>query len=174
MKLLLTVVNILLAGSGIAQLPLNSEGKVEYTEIISVDSANADKLYSNSKLFITYAFKSGKDVTQLTDDVTKTVIGKGTMQVTVVKMLGSTWPGWVYFTINISSKDNRYKYSISDFVLHYQGNSTMRKIEASLADIEHPKTVTQTQWENVKAEVDKTVRLLIEDLKKQMSSKDSW
>ena len=58
-------------------IPKNVQGMYEYTEVVKVDSCSADKLYSNAKLFIVDAFKSGKEVTQLNDDNTKTIAASG-------------------------------------------------------------------------------------------------
>lgn len=89
-------------------LPKNADGKYEYTGVVNVDSASADKLYSNAKLFIADNFKSGKDVTQLNDDYSKTVIGRGIEHS-------------VKFKITIQCKEGKYRYVVEDFEYIYEG-----------------------------------------------------
>lgn len=176
MRVVLLMCLVMIARAGICQeivLPTNADGVIEYIEVIPADSMAADKLYSRAKLYITDAFKSGKDVTQLVDDASKVVVGKGTMKVLVVKMLGMGWYGYVRFKINISSKDNRYKYSFSDFVLAYQGGTSQPRVEQPL-EKDNPRTVSKKQWENVKEQVNEMVLLMIADLKKAMQKNEEW
>ena len=155
-------------------LPKNSEGKVEYSSVVNVDSISADILFSKAKLFITEAFKSGKDVTQLIDEATKTIIGKGTIKVEVAKMLGMVFPGYVKFTVTISSKEGRYKYIFTNFILDYQGGTSQPRIEASLDNENNPRTVSKKQWAFVKGQVNETILLMIKDLKSTMQKNEEW
>lgn len=101
-------------------IPRNAEGKYEYTEVVKVDAASADKLYSNAKLFIVDAFKSGKDVTQLNDDNTRTVAGQGSFKINY-KGINSAIVDYTVFRISIQCKDGKYKYIISQFAYHSDG-----------------------------------------------------
>lgn len=61
-KLFICLFTVSFAASAFCQsdsIPRNDEGKFEYTEVVKMDSAIAGKLYSNAKLFIVTAFKSG-------------------------------------------------------------------------------------------------------------------
>ena len=78
-------------------IPINADGKYEYSEVVNVDSASAQKLYSNAKIFIVTAFKSGKAVTQLNDDAAKTVAGNGTDQVFTKGLVGSAINKFIKF-----------------------------------------------------------------------------
>lgn len=95
-------------------------GVVCYTDVIKVDSTNADNLYKRAKYWFTDVFKSAKDVIQLDDPTNKTIIGKG---------LVTTWgsPGlfnpsvkmYINFKLTVSAKDNRYKYELTDITVEY-------------------------------------------------------
>jgi hypothetical protein len=153
-------------------LPKNAEGKVEYVDVIKLDTTHAAALFSNAKIFITNAFKSGKDVTQMEDQEAKTVIGKGNMPVDI-KALGMAWPGRVDFKITIQCKDGRYKYSFSDFVFNYQAGTKGKAFQYGMEEDDH-KGLNKKQWDNVKQQVDDTITAAVVDLKKQMASSSDW
>lgn len=146
-------------------------GQEKYTEVVAVDSATADHLYSRAKIFVTNAFVSGKEVTELTDDQGKTIITKGNFSVRPHGM-GSA-QSYVKFRLSIASKDRRYRYSFSDIIFVYQAGSVTKVNEADINEVE-AKGVTKKQWTNVQDQVKETISKLIGDLKKQMEVKDDW
>jgi len=152
------------------QSPVNSNGKIEYTEVVSVDSAKAADLFSRSKLYITNAFKSGKDVTQLVDDETKTIVGKGVLKIYINAGLGIMWDVYVHFKTTIQCRDGRYKYSLTEFEAELIGGST------DALEEEKPKSYTKKMWASLKEQTNSTINEMIIDLKKQMSStkNDAW
>jgi hypothetical protein len=158
-------------------LPKNSEGKIEYTAVVQIDTAKAATLFSNAKLFIADAFKSAKDVTQLDDANAKTVMAKGLMPVSV-KSLGSNWDyGYVRFQLTIQCKDGRYKYSFTDFV--HEDKPGQRHADGGPLENEKPgcgtMQLSKKYWENIKKETDETTKAMIEDLKKHMASpNNNW
>jgi len=147
-------------------IPQNADGKYEYSEVVNVDSVSAEKLYSNAKLFIVDAFKSGKDVTQLNDEISKTVAGTGAIKI-ILK--GTTGTQYVSFKINIQCKDGRYKYDFSNFQydLVYYG-------EDHFFDLEDAKRIKRNmvgkQYEHAMQQVSESMKALIEKLKTQMAS----
>jgi hypothetical protein len=153
------------------QLPMNADGRVEYTEVVQEDSLNAKALYSNAKLFIANGFKSAKDVTQLTDDNSNTLVAKGNIQ-TPIKSMGIYFDAHTNFKLTIQAKDNRYKYSITDFLFSYQPGTLTRTYEYGLEDNDH-RGLSKKQWEQVKSYINERVLLMIAALEKQMSSRSS-
>lgn len=146
-------------------------GQDKYSEVVKIDSASVDQLYSRAKIFVTNAFKEPKEVTQLTDDAGKTVTAKG-----IFKVAPHGWPvhtSHVAFQLTIASKEGRYKYEFADVVYHYQSGSATKRFESSL-DAEEFKGLTKKQWERVKGDAKETIENLISRLKKQMSVDDSW
>lgn len=145
-------------------LPLNKEsGMVEYSEVVSVDSTAAETLYSNAKLFIAEAARSAKEVTQMQDDATKTIIIKGNLVVDPLT--------YARCAITISCKDNRYKYIITDIVY------VCRNPKANIGDtpIEREKMdmliSSKKQWERIKTRIDNEVKSYIIQLKTGMTKK---
>ena len=66
---------------GQSVIPMNASGVYEYTAVTNVDGASAEKLYSNAKIFIVDAFRSGKRVTELNDDASTTAAGVGNIPI---------------------------------------------------------------------------------------------
>ena len=122
MKSLLTIL-LFLAASGVSLAqPMHSlptvDNRINFSEVVPVDGASKDELYSRTKLWFADAFKSSSDVLQLDDKSGGILLGKGIIKQeaggnngfaarpTVVK----TWR----FTIKIQLKDGRYKVDIYD------------------------------------------------------------
>jgi hypothetical protein len=154
-------------------LPKNVEGKYEFTEVVNVDSANADKLYSRAKIFIVDAFKSGKDVTQLNDDASKTVIGKGIIQISFKSLIGSADKKLVNFKLTIQCKDGRYKYTLTNFVLEMIGPNY--NDSAPLEDEERIKKhmLGKKQTAELFDQLNEKIKALITNLKNTMAGKTS-
>jgi len=98
------------------KLPTDSTGKVVFTEVVLLDSnISANELYKRAKSWFVQTYNSSKEVIQDEDKETHTITGRA---VVVVHMKSggftSEW-GHVKYTISITCKDGRYKYSISDF-----------------------------------------------------------
>ena len=146
-------------------IPKNADGKYEYTEVVNVDSSDAASLYSKAKMFIVSAFKSGKDVTQLNDDNSKTVIGKGVTPVSIKIIIGPPVSSYVGFTISIQCKNNRYRYLINDFIL--DDISTKRRLD----DTYWQKSRSRKKMlDQIQHQIYEDMTAFVTELKKDMSS----
>lgn len=149
-------------------IPKNADGKYEYTEVINVDSETSETLYSHAKMFLVDAFKSGKDVTQLNDDISKTVAGTGAIKII---LRGTSGSQYVTFKINIQCKDGRYRYDFSRFQydLVYNGDQYF--------DLEDSKMIKRNmvgkQYEQAMQQISDGMKDLIENLKKHMASESN-
>lgn len=94
---------------------INNE--VTYTEVVQVDGTSNQELYKRSKIWIVDAFKSSKDVIQNDDKDNFILIGKGFFSGFGHNKAVANANYW--FTIRIDSKDNRYKYTITDFIYDF-------------------------------------------------------
>jgi len=153
-------------------LPKNIDGKIEFADIVSIDSSSAKDLLYRSKMFITKAFNSGKDATQVIDENANSIIAKGWMQ---VRIPPGFWPAFyiqVWFTVNLQCKDSRYKYSFTDFKSVYQSGKITTTYTSNLEQEKVPE-FTKKQWEKVKDQTGIEIRSLIEILKKQMADKSN-
>lgn len=93
-------------------LPKNANGQIEYSDVVKIDSTDAQTLYSRAKMVIAQTFVSARDVTQLADDNTKSLVVRANIH--VVDKSGDY--GRVAFVMTIQCKDGRYRYIITDFV----------------------------------------------------------
>lgn len=147
-------------------LPKNNEGKIDYSEVVKLDSLGSAALYSKAKLFIADAFKSGKDVMQVDDRDTKTVVAKGLIPVEA-KGFAYVLKMNVRFKTMIQAKDGRYKYSFTDFIGEYSSDSGTSEYPL---DGDRPRGLTKKNWEDIQRQVDESIVLMVADLKKQMAS----
>lgn len=180
MKLSLVFFLVFIPASAFAQLPTNERGEVEYSEVVTVDSVDQKTLFNRSKLFVANAFVSVKDVTNLDDSETFTVITKGDIPWYYTNGLGSTPGGAVRFKFTIQCKDGRYKYSVSNFVhtdVRRNGNYSGGAFEnekASCGGLLMPKKT----WNKIKSDTNESVLQFIADLKKTMAGSaaahDNW
>lgn len=81
------------------------DGKVNFSEVVSVDGASKGDLYLGAKTWIAGNFRSSNDVVQLDDEENGVIIGKGR-----IVDDGKTWD----FTFKFQVKDQRYKVEFYD------------------------------------------------------------
>lgn len=168
--------NVAFAQDG--SLPINQKGIVEFSDVVVVDSMSADKLYSKAKLFIAKSFVSGKHVTQLEDDAAKTIVINGRIVVLMKGFMVTNLEGGTFkFQLTIACKDNKYKYSFTDFT--HEGADVTGYRSHDLGPIEKSKSgdmaISKKQWDNYKDQVRDNITILISALKKVMADKsDDW
>jgi hypothetical protein len=104
------------------KFPLNDAGQIEYTEVVTVDTAKAATLYNRAKHFFANNFKNAKDVTVVDDASAKKITVKKMLPITMASEKGDKSPfGVLLVTTTIESRDGRYKYSIKDlYHEHYR------------------------------------------------------
>lgn len=150
-------------------LPRNADGYFEYANVVNVDSATADKLYSNSKIFIVESFKSGKDVTQITDDATKTVMGNGSITINFKGINGLAGPNYVNFKMSIQSKNGRYRYSFHNFEYIQITNRGKRSVSFENDNMMH-RVMSRGMYRQMVVQVNDKINNLITNLSKNMRS----
>ena len=99
-------------------------GGMIYTEVVRVDSATADQLYSRAKTFLLKAFTSEGAVIQLDDKAAGLVGGKGKllMNMTTGQMLlTGTTQMYYEMAVEIRVKDGRYRYEFSNIEVVNRG-----------------------------------------------------
>lgn len=92
-----------------------TEGKVIYSNVITVDSVSKDNLYIIARQWLVDNFKSSKAVIQVDDKEAGVIIGNYTFIVSKQESLFSSYSFIVSQTITLKFKDNRCKYEISNF-----------------------------------------------------------
>lgn len=87
------------------------DGKVTYTNVVSVENSSKEDLYLRAKKWFVSNYRSAQDVIQLDDKENGEIIGKGIFRITYY----SRDPN-IRHTVSILVKDNRYKYIITDLL----------------------------------------------------------
>ena len=158
---------------GQVKFPVNDKGEIEYTEVVTVDSTSADKLYSRAKLSIAEMFKSAQNVIQNDDPTNKQILIKGSIRADYSWNPMATCRAHVDFTMIIFCKDNRFKFSIkpSDHVFEPScklsgGGGYLLNEKPSCGTFNMPKSY----WEEIKLNADKDFKTFIETLKKKMAT----
>jgi hypothetical protein len=174
MKKILLFFGLLISIHSIAQ----TDTLLTYSEVIQVDSISKSDLFINARSWFNNAFKSSKDVLQISDKESGELSGKAIISGTYIyKYLGSReTPYSCNMSISIKVKDNKYKYEISNF------EETVTYGNLYSGDHWHGKMSMVSQkrlddsYRTMKAEVNNTVLRLIADLKKSMikKSKDDF
>lgn len=162
------------------------DGKYEYTEVIQLDTIyKKDILYKNSKLFFADAFKSAKDVLQYDDREEGKVIGKGNLSIEGAQSLFLSYftEKWtVNFSLEIFSKEGKYRYRIYDFNISSRsvtsgGNSrdniSTFDLNIDQAYKETEKGITKKMNRKMFAELIDRIKSTIAEIKIYMLKKES-
>lgn len=89
---------------GVGSMPFSNDGNVVFNETIQIEQS-ADVLYSLAKSAIADIFVSAKNVIQLDDKDSHTLIAKGKNRISDVT---------IDFTLKIQTKDGRFRMSMYD------------------------------------------------------------
>ncbi|MBV9989374.1 MAG: DUF4468 domain-containing protein [Chitinophagaceae bacterium] len=154
------------------KFPRDSSGQIKYVEVVPVDNASAKDLYSRAKLFIADTYKSGKTVTQLNDDESKTIVVKPAASVTYNEPLGIVRrQGYIDYQLKIECKDNRYRYTIDGLTFKFVVTTGFEPW--SLDSEKKAPVVSKKQWLKVQEDADTQMNLVIALLKQAMKKPTS-
>lgn len=157
--------------------PIDSTtGKITYSGIIKVDSINSQELYLRARIWFVHSFVSAKNVIQLDEKESGRIIGKGIFDVSdnnnhnsivYVPIIGT-----VDFTVEIQTKDERYKYVFSDFSYKINGETEKDLKSSSVFKNGMFQKRLDIQWADIKQNTNMTILNMIESLKKSIGKKD--
>lgn len=149
-----------------SQMPVNADGKIEYTEVVQADSISAQTLYSKAKLYVAKAFANGKEATQLNDDAAFTTVVNGATKISAG--MGASRDGFVSFKLTIQCKDGRFRYSFTDLVhegAQYSGGALENEKPACGTFF-----MNKQLWGKLKEQTDTNMKMAIASLKKEIKS----
>jgi len=152
------------------KMPRNSNGQIEYSEIIEIDSLPSVQLYSNSKMFVNTTFNAGKSIGQIKDDKAKTIITKGSIPVTIEVDKGEYLTAKSIFTVVIQSKNGKYRYSINNLFFAFTEDTGITTY-ASFDD-RRGVHMSKKQWLDVETQTHEFITFFIENLKERMKEMD--
>jgi hypothetical protein len=158
--------------------PIDANGEIVYSGIVNVDSINSKELYVRAHTWFANTFKSAQSVIQLDDKDAGKIIGKGFIQVVTPFKAGIEgtigFVGNVYFTLDIQTKDGKYKYVLSNFsYVHSNTNTEFDFKSSSVVKNGLYQKKWDMWWQNAKINTNTDVLNLIESLKKAMNTNNS-
>jgi hypothetical protein len=177
MRTSLVLIFLILSLISVAQkekviFPTDSSGDIVFTEVVKLDSVSSSELFSRAKAFVAEAYKSSKDVTQLNDDQTKTVIIKPAVKVFMRSMIGSGLPwGYVTYQLKVECKDNRYRYTINGLYHHGEITNKGQDPDGGALNQEKSRSLNRKAWEDIKLQVyNEITNVLLPQMKRMLAT----
>ncbi len=157
--------------------PIDSTTKlISYSEIINVKSGLRKDLFFKANQWMAKTYKSSSAIWKVQDAENGKILVKARMNTEVTYLVGKIEAGYVYYTVEIVCKDNRYMYVFTDF--YHDGHDTENRTGGALENSITKQNYLSmpVHWEEIRTQVDQNIRLLISDLTKYMNSpqNDKW
>jgi len=173
MKKILIIATLLLSSLwGSAQVfPIDTTTKlITYTDIINVKQTGKNELFMRASRWFAKTYQSGNLSWQSADIESGKIVAKVRLNTQVKYFVGTIDGGSVFYTIELSCKDNRFRYKFTDF--YHVGKDADNRSGGALEN-----TVTQqnyismpTRWNEIREQVDALIRLQIESLINAMNT----
>ena len=113
-KILLLMTLMIIAFSASAKD--NTPGvPLECDTVLQAPDLTADQIYAKVKTWFANNMRSANNVIQLDDAANRHIIGKANIEFKVNNMTWSSLTGSIWFTIDIATRDGRFRVKLSDF-----------------------------------------------------------
>ena len=113
-KILLLMTLMIIAFSASAKD--NTPGvPLECDTVLQAPDLTADQIYANVKTWFANNMRSANNVIQLDDAANRHIIGKANIEFKVNNMTWSSLTGSIWFTIDIATRDGRFRVKLYDF-----------------------------------------------------------
>lgn len=143
-------------------LPVNKEGKIEFTEVVTVSGFTSEQLSKNCKQWFNDTYKNLKNFKIGPE-------GKKFSDLHYVK--SEVYEGSVAYEITVWIKEGKFKYSISEFKHKNRadGKCSGGKLENEEADCRGAGKMSPKKWATIKSETLTNMNTLIDSLKAGMA-----
>ncbi len=155
-------------------MPIDENTKlVTYREVVQ-QQGNSSVLYDRAVKWANGYFSNPMVAIKKTDQNNTTLVCESNIKISTLAKDGKTWTaaGFVYYTLTIEAKENRYRYTITDI---YKKESARFPIEKWL-DNSRPEW-TSARYDHLH-QIDEAVHKIIEALKEGMQPEkviiDEW
>jgi hypothetical protein len=172
---ILIVLTIQLSYSQVVNFPIDKDsGEIIYSKVTQTPGLSKNELFLYANEWFANSFKSSKDVIQFSDKESGKIIAKGNLD-TSYRTLGMLIEiGYVSFTIEVATKNGRYRYIIKNF-WHHKGISSVK----SPGDLRIKKSgmqLSRKAWRSIKEQTNNKIIYLIKSLEVTMltKKKDKW
>ena len=107
------------------RLPIDSTGSIAYKLIDKTPGISKGELYNRAKIWAALAFNSAKNVTQLEDKETGSIVIKAiSRQTYTFRNWGTDYPisYYLHFSMQFTAKDDRYRIVVSGFSIETEAS----------------------------------------------------
>ena len=99
-----------------SKLPHDAAGKITFTEVVKLDSSNADELYRRAKTWVLENFTNVRQVLVKDDNINHLLILKGSGECYAAKSFGDTIDNAANsYLLKIEINDGGYNYIMNEF-----------------------------------------------------------
>jgi hypothetical protein len=152
-------------------LPKDETGKITYLDVVKKDSIPSDSLFKRMEQWVKFTYAKSK---MTIDPASKRAVTRGRFLVYTNPGVLKEIHGAIRYDISIEIKENRYRYTFTNFVFEYYKQDRYYKYtptgkEKALEEEKFPGW--QAAWEKHKNNTDAHVKEKIEDLYKAMENK---
>jgi hypothetical protein len=155
------------------RMPVDSASKlIMYREVVDQEGGK-DILYDRGASWFSSFYKSPTSVLKIQDKVNGKLEGTGRFTISYVDDQGNKRDGGlINYNIKLELKDNKYRYTMTDFNLKAASRFPLEKWLNKNDPAYNP------QWDSYLYQVDTTMRSLVKNLKEGMKpkviKKDEW
>ena len=155
------------------QLPLDPDSKlIMYREVVNEEGIK-DILYDRGASWFSAFYKSPSSILRIQDKVNGKLEGTGRFVISYIDDKGNKLNGGlILYNIKLELKDNKYRYTVSDFNLKSASRFPLEKW------LNKNDPAYNTQWDSYLYQVDTTIQSLVRNLKEGMKpkviKKDEW
>lgn len=103
---------------------VNAQEKIAYSKVIKADSVSSEGIFVSIKEWLSMEFKKGNNAIELEDKEAGLIVANASMPYKYSKGgINYAWAkGSVEYKINIQTRDNRFKITITNFLLKCPNN----------------------------------------------------
>jgi len=155
------------------QIPVDPDSKlIMYREVVNQGGVK-DILYDRGSSWFSSFYKNPSSVLRIQDKVNGKIEGTGRFVISYFDEQGNKRDGgMILYSIKLELKDNKYRYTLSDFNLKAPSRFPLEKWLNKNDPAYNP------QWDSYLYQVDTTMLSLVRDLKEGMKpkviKKDEW
>lgn len=165
----------ILAQKSIFPLEKNS-GKIVYTGIVEIPELNKDELFTKSNEWSARMITSAKSAIEFSDKEAGKLIINSNFKTYFTKKKKKKdvdyFAGNVYFYLELSFKDGKYKYKISDIRIDNESSGVTSPSDLRVE--ESGFMLYQWAWDSIKENTNNHFIEIIESIKTEMLNNDDW
>ncbi|RTY89096.1 DUF4468 domain-containing protein [Flavobacterium sp. GT3R68] len=157
--------------------PLNENGQIIFTEVVSAEGKTKDDLYNNSKMFFVNIYKVTQD--KLKQNKEASSVSDTQYSFMTIKANGSEVKVKLFYNIAILSKDGKYKYEIKNILIKMDSEIPLEKMFDKLASEKvatKPKLMEtlKAYYAAINAEVETIKSNIKQEMAKSGAAKSDW